>query len=55
MTHSPTNAENAGGARKTFIAKVREAYAEYQAGMAATAFASEVAAALRELDRRAGK
>lgn len=56
MTHSQTNAEKFGGARKTFIAKIREAYAEYRdKGLGATAAMSEVGAALRELDRRAGK
>lgn len=55
MTHSPANAEKSGGARKSFIAAIKAAYAEYRNGMGATAFAQEVGAALRELDRRAGK
>jgi hypothetical protein len=56
MTHSPANAEKSGSARKNFIAKIREAYAEYRdQGLGATAAMSEIGAALRELDRRAGK
>lgn len=55
MTHSQTNPEKSGGARKMFIAAVKAAYAEYRNGMGATAFAQEVGEAIRQLDRRAGK
>lgn len=56
MTHSQTNAEKSGSARKTFIAKVREAYSEYrEQGLGATAAMAEVGAALRDLDKGKGK
>ena len=56
MTHSPANAEKAGSARKTFIARIREAYAEYRDhGLGASAAMAEVGMALRDLDRKAGK
>lgn len=54
MTHSPTNAEKTGGARKAFIARIREAYAEYRDhGLGASAAMAEVGMALRDLDRKA--
>ncbi len=56
MSHSQTNAEQAGGARKAFIAKIREAYSEYRDhGLGATAAMAEVGMALRDLDRRVKK
>lgn len=54
MTHSPANAEKSGGARKRFIARIREAYAEYRDhGLGASAAMAEVGMALRDLDRKA--
>ncbi len=54
MTHSPSNVEKSGGARKSFIARIREAYAEYRDhGLGATAAMAEVGMALRDLDRKA--
>jgi len=56
MSHSPNNAEKSGGARKAFIARIREAYAEYRDhGLGATAAMAEVAMALRDLDRKVRK
>jgi len=53
MTHSPHNAEAAGGARKAFEKRIRQIIAEHENNaLGHVGVTAEVRAAIRELDRR---
>lgn len=56
MTHSQTNAENAGSARKAFVAHVLKAVDEYVSGLLKPmGLIAEVLAAARAYRRKLGQ